>query len=177
MTSFEQHTSSSATGPPRSLPPRPGSGYSSRGMAKVTDLAPRDVKPPLSVFQAVTSALDKEQNWKMVRSLYDALPEGERRQSETELSAAFDLVWPKLHAALRDVGPGPPGPPSRRSDHEVLDEILGLVRGLVAKARRQESAQAYLSGLKYGLEPTKGGDQGREGRVAGRMEPGTGQSG
>jgi len=114
------------------------------------DLPIRDLKPPLSIFQGVTSALDREHNLKMVRSLYRALPEGERGISDRDLEDHFGLVWPtKLHPTLQNVGPGPVGPPKGRGDSEVLDEILGLVRDFAQRDQRRAAADALLRGL-YG---------------------------
>ncbi len=111
------------------------------------DLTTRDLKSPLSIFQGVTSALDQGQNLKMVRSLYRALPEGERGISEKDLEEAFGLVWStRLHPSLQKVGPGAVAPLARRDDSEVLDEILGLVRDLAQRARRQAAVEAFVKG-------------------------------
>jgi hypothetical protein len=116
--------------------------------------ATRDLKPPLSTFQRVTSALDEAQNLKMVRSLHSALPEGERRIGEGDLEEAFGLVWKtKLYPQLQGVGPGPVEPLQKRDDSEVLDEILGLVRGLAQQDQIRRAAEAYVRGLRPGGPP------------------------
>jgi len=84
------------------------------------DLAPRELKPPLSAFQGVTSALDLEENLRMVRALFGALPEAERDIDDKTLENAFRLVWREvLERRLGAVGLGPVAPLARRPDSEV----------------------------------------------------------
>jgi hypothetical protein len=111
----------------------------SRVIPYLFGLAARDLKPPLSDFQAATSALDKGQNLKMVRSLYKALPDAWRVIDEKRMEASFALAWEgRLQPGLSEIPTTVPANPPPRRDGEVLDDVLSLVRGLVQKGRRQE---------------------------------------
>ncbi len=110
-----------------------------------TSVAPRTVmpylfnlevahlRPPLSMFNAVTTAEDG--TWRLVRSINERLP---APLSPGDLRSTFDKWWPDLRIDLqrlhREV---PTEPAAPRPEGDVLQEILATVRGL---ERRNDTA-------------------------------------
>jgi hypothetical protein len=95
----------------------------------LVDLKPADLGPPLSEFQSGT--LQKEDVLRLLVSLNHEL--GEHALTETELRRTFDSSWPSLESDLQAVirKAGNTGAVGKgRNDREVLEEMLGIVRGL-----------------------------------------------
>jgi hypothetical protein len=82
-----------------------------------------DVGPPLSQFQDVSA--DDEGTYKLVRSVNDALDSP--LFDEVRLRKVFDRWWPDLQEQLNQIQLIKEE--QRRTDREVLEEILELVRG------------------------------------------------
>ncbi len=87
-------------------------------------LEPSDVKPPLAQFQATRAS--KDDVLKLLKTLNAALRDN--ALSDTHIDEVFEVWWPKLESQLRDL----PGDDSKarphRSERDLLEEILALVR-------------------------------------------------
>jgi len=86
-------------------------------------IKPSDVKGPLSQFQAIQA--DQPGTRRLLETLNSAL--GDNARKTEDLSTAFDMWWPKLREALDDV-PEDEAPEERRSDRDILEELLELTR-------------------------------------------------
>jgi hypothetical protein len=97
-------------------------------------LEPADVKPPLAQFQATRAT--KKDVLKLLKTLNTALGEGALPAAHIE--EAFDVWWPKLDERLKalpdDLGPAR----SVRSERDLLEEILALVRNQSRAIRTTE---------------------------------------
>jgi TIR domain len=94
------------------------------------DLDYSDIQGPLVQFQGARSEPDA--TWKLVRSIYQA--SGIHTLSETQLHTTFERFWPDLDANLTSIRKLPTGERhvalQRRSDRELLEEALQLLRAL-----------------------------------------------
>ena len=82
-----------------------------------------DVGLPLSRF--MMKRADKMGVWETVVAMNSHVGE-DRRLPESVLSGTFESLWPKLEERFNAVSAGPEA--RRRSDRELLEEILDLVR-------------------------------------------------
>jgi hypothetical protein len=82
------------------------------------------VKPPLAQFQA--TKCQKEDMLKLLKTLNAAL--AEHALPETHIDEAFDVWWPKLDLQLKDLPPDELAARPRRTERDLLEEILDLVR-------------------------------------------------
>ncbi len=92
----------------------------------LVDLQPSDVKDPLAQFQATRTT--KEEIHQLVKNLDKAL--GEDSMDEALLNRAFEMWWPELEKALKNLPSDEAAPPPQRSDRELLEELLEKVRDL-----------------------------------------------
>jgi hypothetical protein len=83
-----------------------------------------DLKWPFSRFQMVKA--NKAGTLKLVETVNGALPE-KNRMSPQDLEEAFETWWPKLEERIVAI-PAATTPVPKRSDREILEEILLLVR-------------------------------------------------
>jgi hypothetical protein len=94
------------------------------------DLDYSDIQGPLVQFQGVRS--DPDATWKLVRSIYQA--SGIQTLSETQLHTTFERFWPDLDSNLARIRKLPirerQSILQRRSDRELLEEVLHLLRAL-----------------------------------------------
>jgi hypothetical protein len=92
------------------------------------DLQRSDVKPPLSKFQS-TQPVERDV-LKLVSTLNRAVKaSGDKgRRDEPSLEEAFRHWWPHLQASLEHLPDDDDAPNRRRSDREILEEVLGLLR-------------------------------------------------
>jgi hypothetical protein len=104
-----------------------------------------DLAPPLSLFQSVVA--DKEGTLRLLRSLNDRLPVS---LDQDRLERTFERWWPSLESELQRI----PEPivglaPGGRSDRELLEEVLVLLRSRAAGAdppsRRSERTEVRRS--------------------------------
>jgi hypothetical protein len=90
------------------------------------NLRTTDVAQPLGRFHS--KPLDRNGILDTLKTMNDALPPGPGRPEDADLIELFDIVWPKLEARLQMV------PSSdetyHRDQRELIEEILGLVRGM-----------------------------------------------
>jgi len=94
------------------------------------DVGPADIEPPLGDFQH--TAAEKEDVLRLVTTINARVKEAsERSLPEGVLRKTFETFWPDLDkqlAAIRAQTPISPRP--ERSDREMLEEILEIVREL-----------------------------------------------
>lgn len=88
------------------------------------DLEPSDVKGPLAQFQA-TKAI-KGDVLRMVKTLNASLKDA--ALSEAHVEEAFDVWWPKLEEKLAKLPPDKASAKPTRTEKDLLEEILDLVR-------------------------------------------------
>lgn len=96
------------------------------------DLNPSDVEFPLAAFQLKTIARED------VRSLLAMINKSREgiTLTDEELAEVFDLRWPQFEKSLGAILKEPEqgkAISARRSDSELLDEILALTRGIASK--------------------------------------------
>jgi hypothetical protein len=94
------------------------------------DLQYSDVRDPLAQFQLTRA--DEEDTRKLLRTINRAvaLVANEQALSEVRLHATFEKWWPDLESTPQHI-PSPSGSvPQKRSERELLEEILEGVRGL-----------------------------------------------
>jgi len=109
----------------------------------------RDIRPPLSHFQATKA--EKEESRKLLRSINEAVKDsGEKHLEESRLNTALDKWWPDLEEKLRRV-PTSTAKVKKREDREILEEILALVRSLA----RPQALTDIFPGLRspFPLQP------------------------
>jgi hypothetical protein len=92
-------------------------------------LSMTDVAPPLSQF--MMKPLDKEGILDTLKSINSVLDD-ERHLEITSLEGVFEAMWPTLEDKLKSVAQeskdGGSQPPPQRSDRQLLEEILQLLR-------------------------------------------------
>jgi hypothetical protein len=85
-----------------------------------------DLQPPLGQFTA--SLADEDGTWSIVKTLNG---QAEFPQTEENLRETFEAFWPKLKTKLDTIRTrGGPRSVSLRSERDLLDELLALVRQL-----------------------------------------------
>jgi hypothetical protein len=99
------------------------------------ELEPTDVKGPLVQFQA--AQFSKEEMKRVVKMMNSELGEG-ALQSDV-LENVFDMWWPRLEEELQKVlgGIDASDGKARRSDRDILEEVLALSRRLSAERERR----------------------------------------
>jgi hypothetical protein len=91
-------------------------------------ISPGDVDQPLGQFQH-TSAEDKDDVLQLIRTINrQANEQGERALAEVVLEEVFEANWPRLSVDLKAAATARPSPRRKRSDRDVLEEILQTVR-------------------------------------------------
>jgi len=88
------------------------------------DLEPTDVREPLAQFQATRAQKDDVR--KLIFTINNTL--GDSKLPESELSETFDVWWPKLEHRMTGITDVEPLKARIRSDRDLLEEVLGLVR-------------------------------------------------
>ncbi len=91
------------------------------------DLDPTDLKGPLVQFQATKA--QKEDTRKLVLTINEALRD--ERLSDVQVNKSFEVWWPKLEEKLASVSNTSEAQPQRRTERELLEEVLELVRNQV----------------------------------------------
>jgi hypothetical protein len=101
------------------------------------DVDPADIRGPLVQFQ-VTMATKEDTN-RLVHTINGAMLSSPL--SDERLNAAFEVWWPAFEKSLRKItdecGQAQRSTP-RRSDRELIEEMLELVRGLERAQRTKE---------------------------------------
>lgn len=117
----------------------------SRVRTLLVDITPADVTGPLSEFQH-TLASNKEDVRELMASINNHC---ERPLTEAILDAVFEREWPAFEAKVDEVSllgrqSGGRGKP-RRSDSDILAEILDRVRTSERTTQEQSSAISFLA--------------------------------
>lgn len=100
------------------------------------DLQPSDLTGPLVQFQATTST--KTDTFKLVRTLNKQL--GKTARSPQQLERIFEQWWPSLENLLNEIPRLVAAQKNLRSEREILEELLDLVR---QQFKREEHATAH----------------------------------
>lgn len=87
---------------------------------------PVDVRDPLAQFQ--TTKAEREDTRKLLQSINNA--RSVEKLSENELNEQFDVWWPKLESRLQSIPATQEAAQPTRSEKDILEEILRLVRSL-----------------------------------------------
>lgn len=101
------------------------------------DVKPTDVKEPLATFQH--TMFQKDDIRKLLKTINDTVEiSGERALSESRLDEAFETYWPKLEEPLNEIVAQQSKDSGNnsgdiRSDREILEEILEIVRRIWAE--------------------------------------------
>ncbi len=109
------------------------------------EIEPSDIKPPLSQFQATQA--QKEDTKKLIYTLNNALED--KALPEKQVDKTFELWWPELEDSLKKIPIKTDETVTKRSDREILEEILSIVRSL--------ANQGYL-GLRSWIKPQSKSD-------------------
>ncbi|MDQ4119875.1 MAG: toll/interleukin-1 receptor domain-containing protein [Acidobacteriota bacterium] len=106
----------------------------------LVDLSPADIDNPLSKLQA--TKVEKEDVFKLLKTINSQLETG--ALDENRLRTAFDKWWDdllkkieKAKAETKELSENKEKPP-KRSDREILEETLEIVRGLSQTKQWQE---------------------------------------
>ncbi len=105
------------------------------------ELSPTDVQQPIAQFQHTVA--EKQDVRKLLHTINDVVRTlGEKALSQPVLDKVFDTFWPELESSLAQI---PPERNSRRrevrSERELLEEVLELVRGQERRHLLLESAR------------------------------------
>lgn len=91
------------------------------------DLNPSEIPAgPLTQFQAKRA--DEKETWELILTINKALKED--ALSEEKLRRTFERWWPDLKTTLDNLPEEEESPKDTRSVENMLEEVLGLVRGL-----------------------------------------------
>lgn len=112
------------------------------------ELAPADVEPPLGQFQHTT--FDRQDIGRLVRTINASVArDGEEALTDAVLTDVFETFWPQLESSLQAIAASEAeAAPPKRTQSEILDEILVTVRSL---ERRQTTAD-HTRGIRDYLE-------------------------
>ena len=89
-------------------------------------VSPTELQGPLTQFQAATA--DKDSTQKVITTLNSAL--GDNKLDEPRLESSFENWWPKLETSLDEIQLTTEESIPIRSERDILEEILDLVRSL-----------------------------------------------
>jgi transposase len=87
-------------------------------------MKPTDLRGPLVQFQAAEA--EKDDTRRLIKTLNIAL--GDNALPDKQLEKAFEVWWPELCSSIERISEVKISPPMRRPDHEVLEEMLTLLR-------------------------------------------------
>jgi TIR domain-containing protein len=87
-------------------------------------LEPSDLKDPLAQFQ--TTKAERDDTRRLLHTINRALME--RSLPESKVDDAFDVWWPKLEERLGAIILGVHAAKPKRSERELIEEVLELVR-------------------------------------------------
>jgi hypothetical protein len=113
-------------------------------------MEPTDVKGPLVQFQA--AQFSKDEMKRVIKMMNAELAEA--ALAPDVLESVFEMWWPKLEEQVtKELEGGDEGDgEARRSERDLLEEVLGLTRGLAAdRERRIESDHPVWDDLLMGV--------------------------
>jgi hypothetical protein len=111
-----------------------------RAMVLRIDLSTTDVTGPLGQFQSV--GLDEEGVYSLVSSVNAA---GSKPVAEETLKLAFQALWPQMKEQLSKLPSDTAMATPARTEKDMLEEILGLMRDQVRFPSRPEELQKILA--------------------------------
>ena len=104
-----------------------------------------DLQPgPLTQFQAMEA--NKEETWKLVRTINKSLDRSERLE-ESRLKRVFERSWSTLDNALGNLSKVKQGIEPKRDVEEMTEEILELVRDISRQQKNSTSSEGASSGI------------------------------
>ena len=89
-------------------------------------MKPSDIDGPLAQFQAAVA--ERADTLKLLKSINAA--QAERALPVGSIESQFDMWWPRLETELQAATEQPVTKPSKRTEMELLEEILQIVRQL-----------------------------------------------
>lgn len=101
-------------------------------------LEPTDVREPLAQFQATRAKQDDVR--KLIFTINNTL--GDAKLPDSELSEAFEVWWPKLEVRISRAAELETSTEPVRTDRELLEEVLNIVRA-------QKAAAEYLMSSRF----------------------------
>jgi hypothetical protein len=108
------------------------------------DVTSTDVKLPLAQFQHTMAT--KEDAFRLVKDMNAEVRGcGERSLADQKLIDAFDLHWPRLASELERIRAEAGPKPTKRTDRELLEDILETVRRLEPKHGGEISLEDVLN--------------------------------
>jgi len=110
-------------------------------------LKPSDVKGPLSQFQFTTTS--KPDMLQLVKTLNTAASEA--GVPTTQLEKVFEALWPQLEEPLKKAPIEESKGPPQRSEREMLEEVLELVRNLNRPGASEITSM--IAGLDWTADP------------------------
>src|SRR5262249_42560061 len=102
-------------------------------------LGPSDLKGPLVQFQ--TTKVEKEDTKKLVQTINRA--QGISALPENLVEDAFEIWWPKLDERLRSISNTQTDREPMRSERELLEETLELIRSQSRKSIETDKDPLY----------------------------------
>jgi len=111
----------------------------SRVVPLILDLKPAEIKGPLAQFQAIQTTENdiKKLIIAINQTVFDS---GEKGMDKTVVDEAYKLWWPQLKKSIDDIPKAIEGvPQSQRSEREMIEEILILVRTNTQQASLRKS--------------------------------------
>jgi hypothetical protein len=97
------------------------------------NVKPADLQGPLVQFQAAIA--DRADTLRLVRTINKAL--GDQALSETSIEKYFIKWWPELASTLAKIPAAETKTRSSRTDRDILEELLVLMRGLTREQVEQ----------------------------------------
>ena len=103
-----------------------------------------ELQGPLAQFQAALA--NKASTWEVIKSINET--SGESGLDPTRLENAFEAWWPRLDSTLHSIPETTEERPPSRTDRDILEEVLGLVRQVSRQGSPNfESEQQALRNL------------------------------
>lgn len=116
---------------------------------------PTDLTGPLVQFQ--TTKANKEDTLKLMHTINKAL--GERTLSETQLKKAFDIWWHAFDENLKKIRDTSTKSKPHRSERDVLEETLQLVRDINKRFEIQDRKEKSIWVVEKGTINVQGADE------------------
>jgi len=113
----------------------------------IGDLQSSDVVAPLGMFQDTKTT--KDDTLRMVRTINRVV--SEEPLAEEPLTAVFEAMWPKLQERLQSLPTPSEAVPAKRSNEDIMNEVLELVRTQASQREKVQFIDAYLPTLQQFL--------------------------
>jgi len=115
---------------------------SNRVCTFLIDLIPSDIKDPLAQFNHTEP--NRESIWALIRTINRTL--GERRLPDQFLENVFNTYWSQFETAFKKIisNTKSEAPVEKRSENDIMEEILSTVRSLERRVRSIETPVEIL---------------------------------